>query len=113
MTAIVPQLRYSAKQRLLKHLRQCRQAGLKTRSLISVNLVNGRSAATTAEVLKVGRSTVYAVAQRFRTAGEAGLGDRREDNGPRKLDERYLATPHEGGRPDPPHPGGRRPAWPP
>ena len=30
-----------------------RQAGLKTRYLISVNLVNGRSAATTAEVLKV------------------------------------------------------------
>src|SRR2546430_17735257 len=102
MTAIVPQLRYSAKQRLLKHLRQCRQAGLKTRSLISVNLVNGRSAATTAEVLKVGRSTVYAVAQRFRTAGEAGLVDRREDNGPRKLDERYLATLYEVVRSDPP-----------
>src|SRR5207253_8164532 len=77
MTAIVPQLRYSAKQHLLKQLRRCRDAGLKTRYLIIVNLVSGRSAMTTAEVLKVGRSTVYAVAQRFRTAGEAGLVDRR------------------------------------
>jgi hypothetical protein len=40
MTAIVPQLAWSAKQRLLKHLRQCRQAGLKTRYFI-VNLVSG------------------------------------------------------------------------
>src|SRR6516225_336085 len=109
MTAIVPQLPWSAKQRLLKHLRQCRQAGLKTRYLIIVNLVNGRSAATTAEVLKVGRSTVYAVAQRFRTAGEAGLVDRREENGPRKLDERYLATLYEVVRSDPPDHGWGRP----
>jgi transposase len=66
MTAMVPQLSGSAKQRWLKHLRPCRPAGLQTRSLTLVNLVNGRSAATTAEVLKVGRSTVYAVAQRCR-----------------------------------------------
>src|SRR3954453_19859823 len=92
MTTIVPHLRYSAKQHLLKQLRRCRNAGLKTRYLIILNLVNGRSAAATADVLSVGRSTVYAVAQRFRAAGEAGLVDRREDNGPRKLDERYLAT---------------------
>jgi len=111
MTAIVPQLPWSAKQRLLKHLRQCRQAGLKTRYLIIINLVNGRSAATTAEVLKVGRSTVYAVAQRFRTAGEAGLVDRREENGPRKLDERYLATLYQVVRSDPPDHGWRRPTW--
>ena len=61
MTALVPQLPWSAKQRLLKHLRQCRQAGLKTRYLIIVNLVNGRSAATTAEVLKVGRGTKFTI----------------------------------------------------
>ena len=111
MTAIVPQLRYSAKQHLLRQLRRCRAAGLKTRYLIILNLANGRSAATTAEVLKVGRSTVYAVAQRFRTAGEAGLVDRREENGPRKLDERYLATLYEVVRSDPTDHGWRRPTW--
>jgi len=83
MTAIVPPLRYSAKQHLLQQLRRCHSAGLKTRYLIIVNLAHGRPAAATAEVLRVGRSTVYAVAQRFRTAGEAGLVDRREENGPR------------------------------
>jgi transposase len=111
MTAIVPQLRYSAKQHLLKQLRRCRSAGLKTRYLIIVNLVNGRSAAATAGALSVGRSTVYAVAQRFRTAGEAGLVDRREENGPRKLDERYLATLYEVVRSDPTDHGWRRPTW--
>src|SRR5436309_1096912 len=111
MTAIVPHLRYSAKQHLLKQLRRCRNAGLKTRYLIILNLVNGRSAAATADVLSVGRSTVYAVAQRFRTAGEAGLVDRREENGPRKLDERYLATLYEVARSDPTDHGWRRPTW--
>ena len=111
MTAIVPQLRYSAKQHLLKQLRRCRVAGLKMRYLIIVNLVNGRSATATADALKVGRSTVYAVAQRFRTAGEAGLVDRREENGPRKLDERYLATLYEVVRSDPTDHGWRRPTW--
>ncbi len=111
MTAIVPHLRYSAKQHLLKQLRRCRSAGLKTRYLIIVNLVSGRSAAATADALRVGRSTVYAVAQRFRTAGEAGLVDRREENGPRKLDERYLATLYEVVRSDPTDHGWKRPTW--
>jgi transposase len=111
MTVIGPRLRYSAKQRLLKHMRQCPNAGLKMRYLIIVNLVSGRSAAATADALNVGRSTVYAVAQRFRTAGEAGLVDRREENGPRKLDERYLATLYEVVRSDPTDHGWRRPTW--
>lgn len=111
MTAIVPPLRYSDKQHLLKQLRRCRTAGLKTRYLIIVNLVGDRSAAVTAEVLKVGRSTVYAVAQRSRTAGEAGLVDRREENGPRKRDERYLATLAEVVRSAPTDHGWTRPTW--
>jgi len=111
MTAIVPSLRFSAKQHLLKQLRRCRIAGLKTRYLIIINLVNGRSATATADALKVGRSTVYAVAQRFRAAGEAGLVDRREENGARKLDERYLATLYEVVRSDPGDHGWQRPTW--
>jgi hypothetical protein len=39
-TALVPQLRYSAKERLRKHLRQGRSAGLKTHYLLIVNLVH-------------------------------------------------------------------------
>src|SRR5262249_14413638 len=111
MTAIVQHLRYSAKQHLLRQLRHCHAAGLKTRYLIIINLVNGRPAGATADALSVGRSTVYAVAQRFRTAGEAGLVDRREENGPRKLDERYLAMLYEVVRSDPTDHGWRRPTW--
>jgi len=111
MNTIVPELRWSAKEHLLKQLRRCRNAGLKTRYLIILNLVNGRSASATAEVLQVGRSTVYAVAERFRSAGEIGLVDRREENGPRKLDERYLATLYETVRSTPTNHGCKRPTW--
>jgi transposase len=111
MNPMVPPLRYSAKQKLLRHLRQCRCPHLKIHYLIILNLVAGRSAVVTAEVLKVARSTVYAMAQRFRTAGELGLVDRREENGQRKLDERYLATLYEVVRSNPPEHGWKRPTW--
>ena len=111
MEGIVPELRYSAKQRLLKGTRQCRDAKHKTRYLVIVNLVNGRSAANTAEVLKVGRSTVYEVARRFRDAGEAGLVDRREENGCRKLDEEYLARLYDVVKSSPTEHGWQRPTW--
>src|SRR2546423_13033928 len=108
---MVPKRPGSARRRWLNPRRRCRGAALKPRSLIIVTRVNGRSAATTAEVLKVGRSTVYAVAQRFRTAGEAGVVDRREENGPRKLGARYPGTLYEVVRSDPPDHGWRRPRW--
>lgn len=65
---------------------------LKVRYLIIVNLMHDRSVATIVDALQVGRSTVYAVAKRVREQGEAGLVDRREENGSRKRDERSLAT---------------------
>lgn len=111
MEGIVPSLRQSAKERLLKQLRFCREARLKVRYLIIVNLVNGRTAAETAEILKVGRSTVYEVAARFREFGEAGLVDRREENGPHKLDERYLAILYEVVKSSPLDHGWPRPTW--
>jgi transposase len=111
MSTIVPELRWSAKEHLRKQLRCCRNAGLKTRYLIILNLVHGRSVSATAEVLHVGRSTVYAVAERFRTAGEVGLVDRREENGSGKLGERYLATLYETVRSTPTNHGYQRPTW--
>lgn len=111
MSAIVPQLRYAVKQRLLRWLRRCRDAGLKTRLLIVVNLLSGRSPPQTAEVLHVHRDTVYRVARRFREQGEVGLLDRREDNGALKLDERFLATLNEVVRSCPQEHGWRRPTW--
>jgi transposase len=111
MPRIVPRPRFAVKQRLLKHLRQSRNAGLRTRYLIVVNLWAGRSPQQTAEVLHVHRDTVYRVAQRFTAQGEVGLLDRREDNGAVKLDERYLATLYRVVRSSPLRHGWRRPTW--
>src|SRR4051794_13094420 len=73
MSAILLPIRHAVKQRLIRHLRLCRAAGLKTRYLTLVNLLNRRSPAQTAEFLHLDRSTVYRVGQRFRARGEAGL----------------------------------------
>jgi len=111
MDGIIPSIRFSAKEKLLRHLRACRDGGLKTRYLIVVNLLAGRGAHVTAEALGVSGSTVYRVAGRFRSEGEAGLLDRREDNGERKLDERYLAMLYELVRSCPEDHGWFRPTW--
>ena len=92
MPTIVPKVRHSVKQRLLRNLRRCRQAGLRLRYLIVVNLLGGRGAYQTAEALGVHNTTVYRVARRFRERGEWGLLDGREDNGAAKFDGPYLAA---------------------
>ena len=111
MDGIVPEMRWSAKERLVKRLRRIREVKLRTRYLIVINLVRHCTASETAGALSVGRSTVYRVAQRFREAGEVGLIDRREENGNRKRDERYLATLYETVRSSPQTHGWLRPIW--
>ena len=111
MSSIVPPVRFSVKQKLLRHLRQCRDGRTKLRYLIIINLLNGRGAYQTAEVLGVHNTTVYQVAKRFREGGEWGLLDGREDNGTRKLDERFLTRLYEVVRARPPQFGWLRPTW--
>jgi len=111
MEGIMPCLRQSAKERLLRNMRACRDAKLRIRYLVVVNLMQGRSADETAQAVKVSSSTVYRVARRFRDCGEAGLVDRREENGERKLDERYLAELYEVVRSSPQEHGWPRPTW--
>jgi transposase len=111
MPSIVLQVRYPVKQRLLKHLRQCRRADLRQRYLIVVNALNRRSPRQTAAVLHVHPTTVYRVIGRFRAYGEAGLRDGRADNGADKLDDRYLAKLYRVVRATPHDYGWRRPTW--
>lgn len=111
MLSILPPMRCSVKEKLLKHLRGCRNAGLRLRYLVIINLLNGRSAYQTAEVLGVHNTTVYRVARRFRDRGECALLDGREDNGTAKLDERYLAVLYAAVRSSPQQHGWRRPTW--
>jgi len=107
MDGIMPRLRFAEKEKLLQHLRQCRGAALKTRYLIVVNLVRGRSPTQITEALNIS----HRVAQRFSEQDELGLLDRREDNGELKLDERYLAIVDEVVRATPEAYGGSRPTW--
>lgn len=111
MEGILPEVRWSAKERLIREMRRCSNAKQKLRDLIIVNLLNGRTVVATVDALQVGRSTVYDVARRFRERGEAGLIDGREENGDRKLDERYLATLSEVVQSSPQDHDWRRPTW--
>jgi transposase len=111
MSGIVLKVRYAVKQRLLKNLRRCRSAGVRLRYLIVLNVLNGRSARATAEVLQVHNTTVYRVLNRFRTYAEAGLADGRADNGADKVDEPYLNRLYRVVRSTPQNYRWRRPTW--
>jgi len=91
MPSILGEVRLCVKEKLGKHFQRCRNAGVRVRYLIVINLLNARSAYGTAEVLGVHNTTVYRVAKRFRQHGEWALWDAREDNGSTKLGERFLA----------------------
>jgi transposase len=110
MDGIIPELRFADKQKLIRRMRACRDAGLKTRYLVIVNLFK-RSVTQTAAALHLARSTVYRVAERFRQFGEWGLLDRREDNGESKLSEYVLAELDRMVRDTPQNYGWPRPTW--
>jgi transposase len=111
MHPILGAVRFSVKEKLCKQLRCCRDGGVKTRFLIIINLLNGRSARLTAAVVGVHNTTVYRVARRFREHGEWSLWDAREDNGQTKLDEGYLGVLCRVVRSTPQDFGWRRPTW--
>jgi transposase len=111
MEGIVPRLHRREKRRLLKKARKCKDARLRIRYLIVVDLANGVSVSQTARVLGVARKTVYRVAERFREAGEAGLIDRREENGQEKVDQDYLGLLYATVQSSPREHGWRRPTW--
>jgi transposase len=111
MRTIVLKVRYAVKERLLKNLRRCHNAGLRQRYLIVINLLNKRSVQATAAVLQVHSTTVYRVVKRFQAYGEAGLADGRADNGSDKVTEDYLWQLHRLVRMTPQDYGWRRPTW--
>jgi len=111
MEGIVICLGRSAKRRLRRKLRECRDTRLVKRYLIILNWDEGRSPTEIARMLHVSRTTVYRVAGRFCECGEAGLIDRREDNGEAKVDERYLAVLYDVVASVATEHGWRRPTW--
>jgi len=111
MTSILGRVRFSVKEKLCKSFQRCRDAGARVRYLIVINLLNGRSAYRTAEVLEVHNTTVYRVAKRFRAHGEWALWDAREDNGTTKINEAFLGVLYQVVRGTPAQYGWRRPTW--
>ncbi|MEZ6133268.1 MAG: IS630 family transposase [Pirellulaceae bacterium] len=111
MDGIVGQMSRADKRRLEKRCRNLKDGDLKTRYLIVLNLVESRSVTDTARALKVGRSTVYRVARRFREKGVDGLVDQREENGTTKMDDAFLSTLWEVVESSPLDYGWKRPTW--
>lgn len=111
MDGIIPQLVRQRKRKLERAARRCQDANMRTRYLIILNLAVGRTSGDTAQALQVSRTTVYRVAERYRQWGEAGLVDRREENGAQKLTEDYLGQLAEVVGSSPQEHGWRRPTW--
>jgi len=111
MAVILPRPGYFVKQRFLKRFRNCRQALVRVRYLIIINVWHGRSAREIEPVLKVHNTTVYRVVRHFRERGEASLWDGREDNGREKLCPDYLGLLDRIVRSNPQEHGWRRPTW--
>lgn len=100
-----------AKQRLRERLKWIRDAELHTRYLIVIHLLEGQTITWIARSLKISRNTVYRTRERYETEAEAGLFDRRSENGERKLTEDFLQQLAEVVAGDPLHYGWKRPTW--
>lgn len=75
----------------LKRLgRRCKDADTRTRHLIVVRSSEGWSGKRICKALGCSASTVSRTLDRYEVFGEAGLVDRREDNGQAKADEWYV-----------------------
>ena len=104
-------LRWWERRRLRKLARQCRDPALQVRYRIVVALSKGMSPRLVAEVLGCSRDTVYVVQRRWIEYGEAGLIDRREDNGSPKVAEEYVRELRSVLEKTPPEFGWARPTW--
>lgn len=111
MKKIVVNLPHRVKVRIRRLRRSTGDAGLYQRCQIILHAAKGRSSRVIAEALGCSRSWVSRVIQRFDEQGEAGLIDRREDNGTEKLDEWYLGQLYEVVEKRPTDFGFLRPTW--
>src|SRR5437763_56099 len=100
------------RRRLLRAARETPDANLRTRYMIVIHSAAGKSQRQIGAMLGCSVSTVKRTRGRFREHGEAGLTDRREDNGPpAKADEAYAADLLDVLRHTPRRHGQRRATW--
>lgn len=111
MPSILFGLSRQVKRRLRRMVSRIQDAPLKTRYLIILHSADGVPYRVIRRMLGCSSSTIARVRQRFLEEGEAGLQDRRGDNGQAKVDENYIlellkavaASPQDYGYP--------RPSW--
>jgi transposase len=80
------------REKLGRKARRCKDADTRVRYLIVCRAARGHSGTRIARELGCCDATVSRTLGRYAALGEAGLIDRREDNGPRKVDEAYAQT---------------------
>ena len=78
------------REKLKRLARRCRDADTRVRYLIVVRSSEGWSGPRIRKALGCSRSTVTRTLDRYEALGEAGLVDRREDNGRAKADDLYV-----------------------
>jgi transposase len=99
-------------KRLIREGRKTKDAGTERRCLMVARVAGGKSCRWVAKVLLgCAVSTVVTAVRRFIAKGAEGLIDRRRMNGPRKVDDGFLATLKDVLLHSPPDFGWRRPTW--
>lgn len=111
MKAMVLRLERRVKCNLRQLRRTTQDKGLAVRCQIVLLAGKQRARVAIAESLGCSLSWIGRVIGRFRELGIAGLIDRREDNGPSKLDERYLSVLYDVVAGSPQQHGYTRPTW--
>ena len=89
---IVIKLRRNVKRRLRRNMQHTKDAALRLRLNIVLLHAEGRGTGDIAETLGCSTSTVIRVGKRFLAEDEAGLRDRRCENGEPKVDDDLLAA---------------------
>ena len=111
MSRIVIELSRQVKRRLRRVMHRSTDARLKTRYLMVLHTADGYTRRQIAAMLGCANSTVDRVRHRFACDGEAGLLDRRGDNGQAKIDEDYILALLEAVAGMPQDYGYPRPTW--
>jgi len=100
------------RRRLRRAARKTNDAALRTRYMIVIHTAEGKSQRQIAAMLGTHTATVKRTRTRWRSDGEAGLIDRREDNGASaKVNDAYIADLLTVLRDTPRQHGHRRPTW--
>lgn len=92
MTARQIVLHSQTREKLKRAGRRCRDADMRIRYLIVIGSSEGKSQRKISRGLGCSVSTVSRTLDRYQAFGEAGLMDRREDNGAAKADAMYVDT---------------------